>query len=98
MNDKRLMRVLLAPHVSEKSTHIAENNNQIAFKVAGNAKKIEIKQAVELLFNVEVKSVSVANVKGKKKRFGLIQGRRQNWKKAYVTLQSGHDIDFLGVE
>ena len=98
MKDERLMKVLLAPHVSEKSSRIADDGNQIAFKVTRDATKPEIQQAVELLFDVKVKAVSVVNMQGKKKRFGAIQGRRKNWKKAYITLEAGQDIDFLGVE
>lgn len=98
MNEERLIKVLLAPHVSEKSAYIADQGNQIAFKVARDATKPEIKSAIELLFGVKVKSVSVVNMEGKRKRFGLIQGHRQNWKKAYVTLEPGQDINFLGIE
>jgi large subunit ribosomal protein L23 len=96
MNQERLMMILLAPHISEKSTTVADVNNQVVFKVARDATKPEIKRAVELMFEVKVKTVTVANVKGKHKRFGRIQGRRSDWKKAYVTLETGHEIDFLG--
>jgi large subunit ribosomal protein L23 len=96
MNQERLMMILLAPHVSEKSTTVADVNNQVVFKVARDATKPEIKRAVELMFEVKVQKVTVANVKGKHKRFGRIQGRRSDWKKAYVTLEAGHEIDFLG--
>ena len=98
MNQERLMKVLLAPHVSEKSTIVAEKHNQVGFKVAKDATKREIKQAVELMFDVKVSSVRVLNVKGKRKRTGMIEGRRKDWRKAYVTLAEGHDIDFLGAE
>lgn len=98
MNQERLMTILLGPHVSEKSTCIADASNQVTFKVLRDATKPEIKQAVELLFDTQVKSVTVANVKGKQKRFGKISGRRQDWKKAYVTLAPGQEIDFLGTE
>ncbi|RMH46604.1 MAG: 50S ribosomal protein L23 [Gammaproteobacteria bacterium] len=98
MNQERLMKVLLAPHVSEKSTIVAEKHNQVVFKVAKDATKREIKQAVELMFDVKVSSVRVLNVKGKRKRTGMIEGRRKDWRKAYVTLAEGHDIDFLGAE
>ena len=98
MNQEKMMKVLLGPHVSEKSTRIADNSNQIAFKVLRDASKPEIKQAVEHLFNVKVETVNVANVKGKRKRFGLISGRRPSWKKAYVRLAPGEDIDFMGNE
>jgi large subunit ribosomal protein L23 len=96
MNQERLMKVLLAPHISEKSSIAADLNNQIVFKVATDATKPEIKQAVELLFDVKVDRVQVSNVKGKTKRFGAKMGRRNDWKKAYITLQEGQEIDFLG--
>jgi large subunit ribosomal protein L23 len=96
MNEERLMKVLLAPHISEKSTNAAEQSNQIVFKVTTDATKPEIKKAVELLFDVKVDRVQVSNVKGKTKRFGATFGRRSDWKKAYVTLQEGQEIDFLG--
>ncbi len=98
MNEERLLKILLAPHVSEKATRVAERHNQIVFKVARDAAKPEIKDAVELLFKVKVKGVTVVNVKGKRKRFGAIQGRRSDWKKAYVSLETGHEIDFMVAE
>jgi large subunit ribosomal protein L23 len=97
-NPQRLMQVLLAPQVSEKSTYVAEKNAQVVFRVIGNATKPEIKAAVELLFKVEVESVQVANVKGKQKRFGKLIGRRKNWKKAYVCLKPGQEINFHTAE
>jgi large subunit ribosomal protein L23 len=97
-NQERLMQVLLAPQVSEKSTYVAEKNAQVVFRVAGNATKPEIKAAVELLFKVDVESVQVANVKGKLKRFGKLSGRRKNWKKAYVCLKPGQEINFHAAE
>ena len=97
MSQEKLMKVLLAPHVSEKSANIADQSNQVAFKVAKDATKPDIKKAVELMFDVKVKAVTVVNAKGKQKRFGMRQGQRRDWKKAYVTLQPGHDIDFLGI-
>lgn len=90
----RLYKVLLGPHVSEKSTMVSESGNQVVFKVAGDATKMDVKAAVEALFEVKVESVTVANVKGKTKRFGQRQGKRSDWKKAYVRLQDGQDIDF----
>ncbi len=97
MNDERLMSILVAPHVSEKSTRIADGSNQVAFRVRKDARKPEIQQAVEKMFNVEVESVSVLNVKGKNKGFrGRNRGRRPSWRKAYVRLKAGHDIDFVG--
>ena len=98
MNQERLMKVLLAPIVSEKSTRLADAHRQFAFKVQTNASKPEVRKAVELMFDVKVKGVQVANVHGKTKRFGQTLGRRVNWKKAYVTLAEGHDIDFMGKE
>jgi len=91
MNKERLMQVLLAPQVSEKSTFVGEKNNQYVFRVAADATKPEIKAAVELMFKTKVKSVQVTNVKGKDKRFGRFEGRRRNWKKAYVSLLPGPD-------
>ena len=96
MNEERLIKVLLAPIVTEKSAGLADANNQFAFRVLDDASKPEIKAAVEKLFEVEVANVQVTNVKGKQKRFGAIQGHRSGWKKAYVTLKPGHDIDFMG--
>jgi large subunit ribosomal protein L23 len=98
LNRERLMTVLLGPHISEKSTVVAEKNNQICFKVRRDSTKTEIARAVELMFEVEVEQVTVANVRGKNKRFGMTRGRRADWKKAYVKLAEGHDIDFLGAE
>jgi len=98
MNQERLMKVLLAPHVSEKSTMAAELSNQVVFKVVPDATKSEIKKAVELLFDVKVDAVRVLNVKGKTKRTGRVEGRRKNWRKAYVSLAAGNEIDFLGAE
>ncbi len=94
LEKSKLANVLLAPIVSEKSTNAAENANQFVFKVQKVATKLEIKKAVELMFDVEVDSVQVLNVKGKIKRFGRALGKRSDWKKAYVKLKSGHDIDF----
>ncbi|MDQ2695897.1 MAG: 50S ribosomal protein L23 [Pseudomonadota bacterium] len=98
MSQERLLKILLAPHISEKSSMIADKHNHVVFKVARDATKPEIKQAVESLFNVNVKGVTVVNVKGKRKRFGRLQGRRPDWKKAYVALAPGQEIDFLGNE
>ena len=92
--DQRLMQILLAPVVSEKSTFVGEKRNQYVFRVAADATKPEVKAAVELMFKTQVKSVSVVNVRGKEKRFGRFMGRRNNWKKAYVALQPGQEINF----
>lgn len=95
MNSERMYKVLIAPHVSEKSALIGEIANQYAFKVAKDATKSEIKIAVEQLFNVSVVELQVLNVKGKVKRNPRGQTRRRpNWKKAYVRLDQGHEIDF----
>ena len=98
-NTERLMKVLLAPVVSEKSTFIGEKNNQYAFHVSADATKPEIKAAVEFMFGgkdqkIEVVTVQVVNIKGKEKRFGRFMGRRNNWKKAYVRLKAGQEITF----
>jgi len=96
MNEERLLTVLLGPHVSEKSTNVADAHNQVVFKVRRDANKSEIRRAVEKLFEVEVDKVRVVVTKGKIKRFGTQFGRRKDWKKAYVSLQPGQDIDFMG--
>jgi len=93
-NHERLMTVLLAPVISEKATYIADKHEQVVFRVAQDATKPEIKAAVELMFKVQVESVQVANVGGKEKRFGRFMGRRRNWKKAYVCLKEGQEINF----
>jgi large subunit ribosomal protein L23 len=94
-SQERLYQVLLAPQVSEKATYVAEKNEQVIFKVATDATKPEIKAAVELLFKVQVESVQVSNVKGKVKRFGRAMGRRKSWKKAFVSLKPGQEINFV---
>ena len=96
MNVDRLHSIILAPVISEKANRVAEKQNQAVFKVLPNAEKAEIREAVEKLFNVKVTSVQTLNVKGKTKRFGQMMGRRSDWKKAYVTLPEGEQIDFLG--
>jgi large subunit ribosomal protein L23 len=93
-NNERLMTLLLAPVVSEKGTFIADKYEQVIFKVAPDATKPEIKAAVELMFKVKVESVQISNVKGKEKRFGRFIGRRRSWKKAYVSLMPGQEINF----
>ena len=98
MNQIRLMQVLRAPHISEKALRVADNQRQFVFKVMPNATKPEIKQAVELLFKVKVEQVQTVRVKGKSKNFGRIKGQRSDWKKAYVKLQAGFDINFRGNE
>ena len=98
MNPERLLMILREPHTSEKTTIIAEKFKQFTFKVLKNATKNEIKQAVEHMFNVKVSGVSVVNVKGKKKRFKQLSGQRSDWKKAFVSLHPGSDIDFTVAE
>jgi large subunit ribosomal protein L23 len=99
----RLLQVLLAPVISEKATYVGEKANQYTFRVLPGATKPEIKAAVELLFStkdkkIEVTGVRVVNVKGKEKRFGRMLGRRDDWKKAYVSLAPGQDINFQAAE
>ncbi len=94
MNNDRLMKVLLSPIVSEKSTMMAEKNDQVAFRVLADATKPEIKAAVELLFKVQVERVSVLNQAGKSKRFGRFPGKRRATRKAYVCLAEGQEINF----
>jgi large subunit ribosomal protein L23 len=96
--EERLMKVLLSPTISEKSTFVGEKHNQVVFRVAQDATKPEIKAAVELLFKVKVKDVQVSNVKGKEKKFGSSFGRRRNWKKAYVSVAAGQEINFQAME
>lgn len=93
MNRERLMNVLLGPHVSEKSTTLLSEANQVVFKVRRDADKQEVRRAVEMMFEVDVENVTIANVRGKVKRFGASIGRRQNWKKAYVRLAPGQKIE-----
>ena len=95
---EKLMTVLVGPHVSEKTTNVGEKHNQIVFKVRRDSTKNEIRKAVELLFEVSVTGVRVVNCRGKIKRFGRDYGQRANWKKAYVTLAEGQNIDFLGTD
>jgi len=95
MNQERMLTIIMGPHISEKSSIISEENNQVTFRVASDATKPEIKQAIEGLFNVEVKEVQVLNVKGKRKRTARGKFRtRPSWKKAYIRLKQGHEIDF----
>lgn len=98
MNDQRLYQVLLAPHISEKTAMDAEMRGRHTFKVAADASKLEIRKAVEKLFSVQVRSVHVVNVNGKTKRFGQVEGKRSDWKKAIVKLAEGQDIDYVGLE
>ena len=97
-NIDQLMNVVLAPVVSEKSTLVADKNRQYVFRVADHATKPEIKAAIELMFKTKVENVTVLNVHGKDRRFGRMTGRRRNWKKAYVRLAEGQEINFAATE
>jgi len=96
MNPERLQQIILSPVISEKSTSAADLSNQVVFEVLSDATKSEIREAVEKQFSVAVEGVQVMNVRGKVKRFGKTPGKRRNWKKAYVRLAEGQDIDFMG--
>jgi Ribosomal protein L23 len=101
MNQERLMGVLLSPHISTKSSALAQKhrqNRQVVFRVLRDANKADIKKAVELMFDVKVMTVRVCNVKGKVKRFRQIRGRRSGYKKAYVKLEPGYDIELMRPE
>jgi large subunit ribosomal protein L23 len=96
MNKERLLNVLIQPHISEKSATVAEKANQYVFRVLGDASKAEVKQAVELMFEVKVEGVNLLNRPGKTRRFKNVAGKRNGFKKAYVRLQAGQSIDFTG--
>lgn len=96
MNAERLTKIIVGPVVAEKASRVAEDHNQVVLKVLPSANKLEIKHAVEKMFDVKVAAVTTTNVKGKVKRTGRILGKRSDWKKAYVTLVDGADINFLG--
>lgn len=98
ISQERLLQVLLAPQISEKATFIADKYEQVVFRVAPDASKPEVRAAVEALFKVQVESVQIANVKGKSKRFGRMMGRRKDWKKAFVSLKPGQEINFAAGE
>lgn len=93
-SDARLLQIILAPQISEKSTYVADKHEQVIFRVCPDATKPEVKAAVEMLFKVEVNSVNMLIVKGKQKRFGRFMGRRSDWKKAFVCLKPGQEINF----
>ncbi|MDX8380230.1 MAG: 50S ribosomal protein L23 [Gallionella sp.] len=97
-SQERLMNVLIAPQITEKATYVVEKHDQVIFRVSTDATKPEIKAAVEFMFKVNVVAVQVACVKGKVKRSGRFVGRRNNWKKAYVCLASGQEINFAASE
>jgi large subunit ribosomal protein L23 len=94
MNREQLMGVLIAPHVTEKTSLAMQNHNQYTFRVRREATKVDIKKAVELMFEVKVAGVQVVNEPGKTRRFGKHAGRTQDWKKAYVSLAEGQSIDY----
>ena len=94
MNREQLMSVLIAPHVTEKSSLAMQNHNQYTFRVRRDATKRDIRRAIELMFDVKVTGVQVVNEAGKRRRFGKTLGRTQDWKKAYVSLASGQTIDY----
>jgi large subunit ribosomal protein L23 len=94
VNNEQLMTVLLAPHVTEKTSLAMQNHNQYTFRVRRDANKLDIRKAVELMFGVKVTGVQVVNESGKARRFGRTNGRTQDWKKAYVSLAQGHSIDY----
>jgi large subunit ribosomal protein L23 len=98
MSNNRLYQILLSPRVTEKTTSVGEQSNQYVFHVVNDARKAEVKGAVELLFDVSVEAVRIVNVKGKTKSFRQRPGKRSDWKKAYVRVQEGQVIDFLGGE
>jgi len=97
MNPERIFQILLAPHISEKSAVLGDGANQAVFRVANGARKSEIKAAVEQMFDVKVANVRTVNMKGKSKRMGLRRGKRSDWKKAYVSLEQGHEIDLASI-
>jgi len=95
---ERLMQIIIGPHVSEKSTAAAQGSSQVVLRVRPDATKPEIRKAVELMFEVKVESVSIVRMRGKSKRFGTRRGQQSGWKKAYVRLAPGQDLDFIGAE
>ena len=97
MSKERLLKILLAPHITEKSSYVSGGYRQYAFKVIGDATKVEIKRAVEHLFEVVVRSVRTVNMKSKSANFGKTQGRHKGWKKAYVMLAEGQDLDVSSI-
>ena len=97
MNQERIFQILKTPHISEKSAVLGDNANQAVFQVATDAKKAEIKAAVEQLFDVKVANVRTVNMKGKTKRQGMRRGKRSDWKKAYFSLEQGHEIDLASI-
>ena len=97
MNQERIFQILVSPHISEKSADLGDSAGQAVFRVATDAKKTEIKAAIEQLFDVKVAAVRTVNMKGKTKRQGARRGKRSDWKKAYVSLEQGHEIDLASI-
>tara|TARA_B100000035_G_scaffold314791_1_gene332294 strand:+ start:14646 stop:14954 length:309 start_codon:yes stop_codon:yes gene_type:complete len=95
-NTDKSLQTVLAPQITEKATMIADKNNQIAFKVTKDATKSEVKMAIETMFKVEVRSINILNINGKTKRSRTGMGKRNDWKKAYVCLKPGQEINFTG--
>jgi large subunit ribosomal protein L23 len=96
MNEERLLKIILAPHMSEKAAIAAEKRREYVFEILLDANKLEVKAAVELLFKTQVSGVRIVNVKTKPRRFGQVEGRSKGWKKAYVSLKAGQEISFAG--
>ena len=96
MSVNKSLQAVLAPQVTEKATMVADKYNQIAFKVKKDATKKEVKEAIELMFKVEVTAVNILNMNGKIKRAGRLMGKRNDWKKAYISLKAGQEINFTG--
>lgn len=97
-SQEKLLKTVIRPHVSDKTYGLSDTNSTIVFEVARFASKLDVKNAVEQLFEVKVESVNILNVKGKARRFGRVEGKTKAWKKAYVKLAEGHDINFVGAE
>lgn len=98
MNQDRLLKIIVSPHISEKATVATEKNNEYVFKVVKSASKPEVKDAIELIFKTKVKAVNISNVKSKTKTFRNRKGTRQGWKKAYVTLEADQKLDVVGAQ
>lgn len=98
MNQERLLKVVLAPHISEKASRNSEKHNEYAFRVVNDANKLEVKCAIEHLFSTKVKEVRIVNVRPKNKQFKQMPGKKKGWKKAYVTLQSDQKLDIMGAQ
>ncbi|MBV9576064.1 MAG: 50S ribosomal protein L23 [Gammaproteobacteria bacterium] len=98
MNQERLLKVILSPHISEKSTVASEKRHQYVFRVINDATKSEVKDAIEFLFNTKVKSVRIVNVRPKKKMFRSMEGTRKGWKKAYIALYANQKLDMIGAQ